>query len=89
MKTQLKPYRGLSCIAAGLFAFVSFTANIQAQNPKLIAYWDFDTAGNVVVDNVAGIRGEVKGRTGFTTGRTGIAGDRAIDFGPSPGGKTG
>ena len=56
------------------------------QNPKLIAYWDFDTAGNVVVDNVAGIRGEVKGRTGFTTGRTGIAGDRAIDFGPSPGG---
>ena len=81
-----KTVRGLSYIAACLFVFVSFTANIQAQNPKLIAYWDFDKAGNVVVDNVAGIRGEVKGRTGFTTGRTGAAGDRAIDFGASPGG---
>jgi hypothetical protein len=81
-----KTVRGLSYIAACLFVFVSFTANIQAQNPKLIAYWDFDKAGNVVVDNVAGIRGEVKGRTGFTTGRTGAAGDRAIDFGSSPGG---
>ena len=86
MKTQPKTNRGSSYIATCIFAFVGFTANTQAQNPKLIAYWDFDKAGNVAVDNVAGIRGEVKGRTGFTTGRTGAAGDRAINFGSSPAG---
>ena len=87
MRTQLKTNRVMSSVMAGLFVFAGYTATLNAQNPKLIAYWDFDIAGkNVVVDNVAGIRGEVKGRTGFTTGRTGAAGDHAIDFGSSPGG---
>jgi hypothetical protein len=55
--------------------------------PGLIAYWPFNSAseieGNkVVVDLVAGMKGVVNG-TGVTAspGRTGAAGDYAIDFG--------
>ena len=78
MKQLIKPIGIRSHLVAGFFyVLAGIAVTIQAQNPKLIAYWDFDKPGNVVVDKVAGIRGEVKGTTKFVKGRSG----NAVDFG--------
>jgi hypothetical protein len=87
MKTQPKTNRVLSLFATGLFAFAGITANLKAQAPNLIAYWDFNKSGSSVIDSVAGIKGEVIGTTIFSRpGHTGKDDDKCINFGQSPAG---
>lgn len=60
---------------------------------QLLAFWDFnDTADPAVaLDNIAGYSGSVQGGAVFTAdagGRTGAAGDFAMDFGATDGGQS-
>lgn len=57
-----------------------------AQGASLVAYWDFNDASDPTktVDKVFRIEGALQGGAAFTPdagGRTGAAGDRAMDFG--------
>ncbi len=65
-------------------------AVVQAANPKLLAYWDFNNASNPVkaTDKIYGFEGALEGGAVFTPtggGRTGAGSDRAVDFGADDG----
>ncbi len=62
------------------------TWSFTTSDDRLLAYWDFNNAGDeaVVVDLVQSAVGQLQGGAAYTedtSGRTGNAGDRAIDFG--------
>jgi len=59
----------------------------QAANPSLVAYWDFNSAADPTktLDKIYAFEGKLQNGAAFTAdqgGRTGLAGDRAMDFGP-------
>ena len=60
--------------------------------PNLLAYWDFNDAGDPAraLDRVHGFEGLVLGGAAYTSGgdgRSGSGSDRAMDFGPDAGGQ--
>ncbi len=62
----------------------------QAAPNALVAYWDFnnDSSPTSATDLVSGIKGEFRATTAYSAdaaGASGLAGDRAVDFGTAAG----
>ena len=62
-------------------------AQTQAANPTLLSYWDFNNDSDPArtLDKIYAFEGSLENGATFTAeaeGHTGLAGDRAMDFGP-------
>ena len=86
----LYPLRAATVIAL----LLTFQAPVLAQSPpaKLVAFWDFNDAGNTnrTLDKLHGYLGTLRGGAVYTAdqgGRSGQAGDRAMDFGRTTAGQ--
>src|SRR5437870_4089856 len=63
------------------------SSQTHAASPTLVAYWDFNSASDPAktLDKIYAFEGQVQNGAAFTAdqgGHTGLAGDRAMDFGP-------
>src|SRR5688500_870161 len=82
-----KYMKSLKYVKAGVWLCVmtAFSANVWSQNAKLLALWDFNDASDPTMaeDKLRGIAGTNVGGALYTAdagGRSGAAGDRAMDF---------
>jgi len=69
------------------FLYLASLSQTHAASPTLVAYWDFNSASDPAktLDKIYAFEGQVQNGAAFTAdqgGHTGLAGDRAMDFGP-------
>jgi len=68
------------------FLYLASLSQTHAASPTLVAYWDFNSASDPAktLDKIYAFEGQVQNGAAFTLdqgGHTGLAGDRAMDFG--------